>query len=284
MLPNLRTYHRPKTLEEALRLVREPGTVPLGGGTHLLPSRDPAVEAVVDLSGLGLSYIEDKPDRVAIGAMVPLQRLMEDPVLNDLTQGLVRPVVPLAASRNLRGQATVGGMLARGEADHPLLVLLLALDASLTLWAPGRRTVSLESYLAYRGRLLAGGGLITELEIPRPPAGTGLGFAHVGRTPRDRPIVCAAAFLVAEGDLCWEARLALGGVGARPLRAPRAEQSLRGKELSPERLVQAAALAAEPLNPPGDFRGSGEYRREMAGVLARRALAVAKERTKATQA
>jgi len=281
MLPNLRAYHRPETLEEAVRLIRQPGTVPLGGGTHLLPGRDPAVEAVVDLSRLGLSYIEGKPDRVSVGATVPLQRLMESADLVDLTQGWIREVVPLVASRNLREQATVGGMLACGEADHPLLVLLLALDASLTLWAPERRTVGLESFLAYRRRLLTGGGLITELEIPRPVGTVGLGFAHVGRTPKDRPIVCAASFLRLEDGICQEVRLALGGVGNRPLRASRAEQHLKGKEPSVEQVEEAAALAAKPLDPPGDFRGSSEYRRAMAEVLARRALMAAKERAEA---
>ncbi len=281
MLPNLRAYHRPETLEEALRLIRQPGTVPLGGGTHLLPGKDLSVEAVVDLSRLGLSYIEGRPDRVDIGATVTLQQVMESEEVVGLTRGLIREVVPLVTSRNLRGQATVGGMLACGEADHPLLVLLLALDASLTLWAPERRTVGLDSFLAYRNRLLTGGGLITELEIPRPVGTTGLGFAHVGRTPKDRPIVCAAAFLRLEGETCQEARLALGGVADRPLRVSRAEQHLSGKTLHPDRIEEAATLATQSLNPSGDFRGSSEYRRAMARVLARRALLAAKEQAEA---
>lgn len=278
MLPNLRAYHRPETLEEALRLIRQPGTVPLGGGTHLLPGKDPSVEAVVDLSRLGLSYIEGKPDRVSVGATTTLQQVMESEEIAALTQGLIGEVVPLVTSRNLRGQATIGGMLACGEADHPLLVLLLALDASLTLWAPEQQTVDLDRFLAHRPRLLAGGGLITELEIPRPVGAVGLGFAHVGRTPKDRPIVCAAALLRLKEGTCEEVRLALGGVGDRPLRASRAEQHLAGREPSVKRIEEAASLAAEPLDPPSDFRGSNEYRRAMASVLARRALLAAKER------
>ena len=103
----------------------------------------------------------------------------------------------------------------------------------------------------------------------------------MGRTPRDRPIVCAAAYLRLEGKVCQEVRLALGGVGDRPLRASLAERHLVGKEPSAERLEEAATLAAKPLDPPGDFRGSGEYRRAMAEVLARRALMAAKEQVEA---
>lgn len=272
MLPNLQSYHRPNDLEEALRLIRRPGTVVLGGGTHLIPSGDPSVEAVVDLSRLGLSYVRSELEQVRVGAMTSLQQVADAPQMADLTGGLIGQVVRLVAARNLRGQATVGGMLAGGGPEHPLLVLLLALDASLTIWAPEERRVGLDAFLSYRQRLLHEGALITELTVRRAFGPTGLGFAHVGRTPRDRPIVCAAAFLMMEEGSCQEARLALGGVADRPVRASQAEHYLRGQEPTPSRIEEAAGLAAAPLQPPSDFRGSAEYRRQMAGVLARRAL------------
>jgi len=136
MLPNLRVYHRPTTLDEAVRLIRPPAVVPLGGGTVLLPARDPAVEEVVDLSGLGLTYIRAGADGIRIGATTPLQHLLESPSLPDLTGGHIGPVLRLTASRNLRGQATVGGTVASGGPENPFLVLLLALDAGLTVYQP----------------------------------------------------------------------------------------------------------------------------------------------------
>jgi hypothetical protein len=136
MLPNLRAYHRPTTLDEAVRLIRPPAVVPLGGGTVLLPARDPAVEEVVDLSGLGLTYIRAGEDGIRIGATTPLQHLLESPPLADLTGSHIGPVLRLTASRNLRGQATVGGTVASGGPENPFLVLLLALDAGLTVYQP----------------------------------------------------------------------------------------------------------------------------------------------------
>jgi len=275
MLPNLRVYHRPTTLDEAVRLIRPPAVVPLGGGTVLLPARDPAVEEVVDLSGLGLTYIRAGEDGVRIGATTPLQHLLESPPLADLTRSHIGPVLRLTASRNLRGQATVGGTVASGGPENPFLVFLLALDAGLTVYQPEASSLSLAAFLEDRDGLLRRGALIAELSIPNPRASYGLGFAHVGRTPRDRPIVCAAAFLHLDGGVCREVRLALGGVAERPLRARDAEAFLQGRPPTPENIQEAASRAAAPLNPPGDFRGSSEYRRAMAEVLARRALSQA---------
>lgn len=272
MLPNLRAYHRPRSLEEAVRLIRPPVVVPLGGGTVLLPARDPAVEEVVNLSGLGLTYIQAGADGIRIGATTPLQHLLESPLLANLPGSHIGPVLRLTASRNLRGQATVGGTVAAGGPENPLLVLLLALDAHLTVYQPEASYLSLEEFLEGRDDLLRQGVLITELFIPSLSPSCWIGFAHVGRTPRDRPIVCAAAFLHLDGGICREVRLALGGVAERPLRVREAEEFLQGRPPTSENIQEAADRAAALLNPPGDFRGSSEYRRAIAGVLARRAL------------
>lgn len=272
MLPNLRTYHRPATLEEALRLVRPASVVPLSGGTSLIPSGDPAVEAVVDLNGLGLTCICPGEAGISIGATTPLQQLLESDALTQRTHGRIGETIRLTASRNLRGQATVGGTVAASGAENPLLVLLLALTASVVVSAPQEQEMPLDAFLAQRDAILRKGAIITRLRIPPPAAPFSVGFAHVSRTPRDRPIVCAAAVLGLEGGCCREVFLALGGVAERPVRAQAAEDFLRGQTPTPENLREAARRAAEPLSPLADFRGSSEYRRAMAEVLARRAL------------
>ncbi len=281
MLPNLQTYHRPATLEEAIRLIRPPETVPIGGGTSLIPSRDPAVEAVVDLSALGLTYVREEEDGLHLGATTTLQHLMESPALQQRTQGLIAEVARLTASRNLRGQATIGGRVAAGGFEDPMLTLLLALDATVTLYAPEPVQMPLDQFLQGRSGLLRRGGLITELVVPGPKEGLAMGMAFVSRTPRDRPIVCAIVQSAWAEGRCIGTQVALGGVATRPIRAQAAEETLQGQEWSPEVLDRAARLAAEPLNPPGDFRGSSEYRRAMAQVLVHRALREIAEKRKA---
>nr|HID13411.1 hypothetical protein [Anaerolineae bacterium] len=272
MLRNLRTYHRPTDLQEALRLIRQPGTVPLGGGTRLIPSGDASVTAVVDLSRLGLSYIESEMRALCIGATTTLQELVASPDVTDFASGIVREAASLSAARNIRNQATLGGWLASAGPADPLPVVLLALDARLTVWAPEERTVPIGSFLAYRERLLSGDSLITEIALPRAFGAVGYGFERVARTPRDRPIVCAAAFIALHDERCQTARLALGGVADHALRLQQAEQRLAGRTLSEPLIAEVAEIGAQTLDPPGDYLGSSEYRREMAAVLARRAL------------
>lgn len=278
MLSSVKAYHRPTSLREALELVRHAGAVPVGGGTHLMAARDEQVDELVDLQGLGLGYVEAELERVRVGATVTLQQLADAPEMVEATQGLVGPLVRLVAARNICNQATVGGMLATGGGENPLLALLLVLDAALVVYAPEERVLSLDSFLTYRCSVLGEGGLIVELVVPRLFGAAGLGMAHVGRTPADRPIVCALACLIELEGRCRQARLALAGVAERPLRLPKAEALLRGREIEPALWDEAVRVAVEPLSPPGDFRGSSTYRRRMAAVLLRRALAQAASR------
>ncbi len=106
----------------------------------------------------------------------------------------------------------------------------------------------------------------------------GAALERVARTPRDRSIVAAAAAIEADGETCTRARLALSGVATEAMRLLAAERLLEGGRLTPERIAQAAAAVEAAARHPGDHLGSAEYRRTVAGTLARRALAAACER------
>jgi CO/xanthine dehydrogenase FAD-binding subunit len=107
-----------------------------------------------------------------------------------------------------------------------------------------------------------GRGLITQVRVPRPAAGCQGGADRVTRTPSDQPIVAAAALVTPRGI-----RIALGGVAPQPLLIQ------LGGDADLEQVVTAAVA---DLNPPADFRGSAGYRRAMAPVVARRAVAQAR--------
>jgi carbon-monoxide dehydrogenase medium subunit len=126
--------------------------------------------------------------------------------------------------------------------------------------------------LPERGRLLATPALITELVIPRWGDSTGAALEIVSRTPADAPIVAVAAMLAFAGDRVAHARLALAGVAGTVVRLPEIEAMLADQALTPDLIASAAARVPELLHPAGDFRGSAEYRRAMAGVLTQRAL------------
>ncbi len=296
MLLNLRQYFRPSEdgpqdgLALALELLARPDvrTVPLAGGNTLVGSSDPSIEAVVDLQALGLDEISTDLNlgTLSAKAMVTRSRLAalasvalpaSGPASHAYKDTPVR-IIAAGAKRwggsVQRNRATLGGALALAAADDPLVVALLACDARVLLCArDGYHTVPLAEFIPARQALLARPALITDVVVPLPPGRlTGYGLSQVARTPSDRPIVVAAAMLSFSYGICRQARLALGGVAPHPIRLTEVEFLLADQALTPELIASAGRRAAELVEPVGDFRGSAEYRRAMAGVLSERAL------------
>ncbi len=282
MLAHLSEYHRPKTVGTALRLLarQSPRTLPLAGGTWLVAERDPTIEAVVDLSALNLAFVEQRGRRLRLGAMTTLQTLIADQQASSLGHGLLAQAARRSAPRAIRNVATLGGTLVAGGATSEVALALLALNAQVVIRTPSRRVVSLDAFLANRIEYLPSAGLIVEVVVPWPPANMGVALAEVSRTPRDRPIVNAAAFVTRIGHVCRVARLALGGVSTDPVRLPVIEAMLSGSGLDGELLAHITHSILAAINPQSDARASAEYRREMAGVVAVRALREAWEQAR----
>jgi carbon-monoxide dehydrogenase medium subunit len=267
-MPQIKEYHRPQTLDDALALLqRDETTVPLAGGTELVPSRAPHVQSVVDLQALGLDELSIEGFHIHIGAMVPLQRLVE----SRATGELLAESAHLEGPATYRNAATVGGIIATGDSLSHVLIALLALDAEVHLRLPDPATVSLDRILDAPRKFLEG-GLITGVTALSADGAPGTAMTRVARTPRDKPIVAVAVRVMREGDLCGGARIALAGVADRPIRAYEAEDQLKGQPFDKGFVDVAVTAVVQHLNPPSDFKGSGEYRREMAAVLTRRAL------------
>ena len=72
-----------------------------------------------------------------------------------------------------------------------------------------------------------------------------------------------------------EARL---DVGLTPIKATKAEASLKGKAPDEATIKRAAELAAEAAEPSADLRGSVEYKKDLVRILTTRALRKAVER------
>lgn len=262
----VKAYHRPHTLEEALRLLHSEDALPLAGGQQLLAAERHAAHAVVDLQALGLDRIETERERLKIGAMVRLQQLVEAPHGSPFLAEAAHRDGPLT----YRNAATVGGTIATHDPLSCLLLGLLVLDAEVEVQRhDGTLVVALDQLVTDPAHWLQR-GLVTAVTV-RPQVG-GTAMAVVARTPRDRPTVAVAARVVRRGDQCAEVRLAWGGVAAYPLRAYAVEQALSGQTLEDARIEAAVAPAIAALQPRSDFRGSAEYRRAMIGVLTRRAL------------
>ncbi len=173
---------------------------------------------------------------------------------------------PAVASCNKRapgsGCAAVGGAARMhailGASEHcialhasDLCVPLVALDAVAHIQGPrAQRSVPLtEFYLPPGDRpdvenVLEHGELVTGIEIPLLPAGTRSGYLKVrDRASYEFALTSAAVALAADGGVITHARVALGGVGTIPWRAPQAEAVLRGAPVDAQ-TFRAAADAA----------------------------------------
>jgi CO/xanthine dehydrogenase FAD-binding subunit len=277
---NVKEIYRPATVDEAIALLRRapPRPVVLSGGTWLTgdAAGDVSAETALDISRLGLDRVAAEGNRVLLGAAVTLQALVEGPAaLAGTSAGAVLAATARAmAAVNIRNRATLGGSLVTADGPSPLATALLACDAELVVHTDQARAIALGAFLDYRGRILADGALITGVWITLPAPDVRFAYRRVARTPSDYPIVCAVARCAIKDGVAGSVRAAVGGAAPTPIRLTALELGLEKKRLS-EHLERELAAAVAALRPPGDWLGSAEYRREMAGVLVNRALAAA---------
>lgn len=258
-------YYRPQSIDEALRLLAQPRTVPLAGGTQLLASEAGLDEAVVDLQSLGLDGIDVRDGALHVGAMVTLSdlaRYLTKEYVGHGLAALLQNGIQRAGPNTYRNAATLGGITASRLPDSELLAALLVLDTRVHFAQNNQPPLELAAYLMAEE---TPPGLITALAIPwRDGRGAS---ERVARTPADYPIVSITAWRPAG----QAPRLAATGIATRPLRLAAVEVLLTGA-LTAEALGAAAAAAQATAVHPGDFRGSADYRAEMTAVLTRRVL------------
>lgn len=235
-------YWRPLSVEQAFELLDRPGAVVLGGGTKLHTQPLDAAVEVVDLQALRLDgIVPGERDTLSIGSMAALQQVAD----SEHVPAVVREAARREQPSTLRSQATVGGAVATGDPESELLAVLLVHEA----------VVHLDAGFGVEERPLA--DVLAALPLPTRTIILGVTIATSGaaavsrtaRTPADKPIVVAAGRR--SGAV---RRIALAGVAPRPILAD----------------------SVDGLDPTGDFRGSGEYRRALAAIhLARVAEAIA---------
>lgn len=269
---NLIEICHPESIEDALTLLARssPHTVALAGGTELVGQADPSVEAVVDLSQLGLDAVRLDDDGLRIGAMVTLESLAGSEATRRFAGGALARAAHSATSSLLRRQATLGGAVVTGQASE-LLALLLALGAAAVVYAPVASTMPLAALCR---RLPEEPWLLTEVVIPRRSR-LGVSAHCVRRTPGDAPLVAVAAALTLNDGVAESVGAAVAGAGMSPTTLGAAEAALAGQVLSNRTIETAVEAAVDGVSPASDHRASAEYRAHVIGVLLRRALAEA---------
>jgi CO/xanthine dehydrogenase FAD-binding subunit len=187
---------------------------------------------------------------------------------------LFRRTLTGVLSWQMRDETLVRRVLTSPRAAPQWVAALLAMGATVVLEGEdGEREVALEALV---GREVRGRVIALRVQPERP--GLRWGEARVARTPADEPIVTAVAVVDLEGDAVRQARVALTGVWPEPVRLAQAPARLVGGPLEEARIRAVAEAVEKEVAPRGDFLGSREYRRAMAGVLTRRALEQCREK------
>ena len=280
-------YLAPTSVGEAIAALQEfDGEAKiLAGGQSLMPMLNMRLARpglVVDLRRVAdLDYIDEREGRLAIGAMTT-KRTVERSAAVQTGQPLLHAATVSIGHPQIRNRGTVGGSMAQADPAAEYPAMAVALQATLTVGGPGgERTLDAEDFfVTYLTTALEPGEVLTELNVPVFDTKNGWGFSEIARRHGDFAMAGAAVTLTLDDNgCCAEPRIALFGVGATPVRPRTTEDSIRGQRPS-EALCQAAGkqVSEEIDEPLSDVHASADYRRNLAGVMARRALADAMRR------
>jgi carbon-monoxide dehydrogenase medium subunit len=274
-------YFEPATLDEAVALLRgcKGKASLLAGGTDLLVQikehvRQP--DHVIDIKKIpGMDELEyDERNGLRIGALVTTREVETSPVVRRHYAGLAKAVTDFA-SIQVRNRATVVGNVCRASPSADSLPPLIADGASVRIHGPkGVRTAELDGFFTGPGRTaLEPDEIITHVLVPPPRPHTGKVYIkHGRRIQMELATVGVAVSLTLDNGVCSHARIALAAVAPTPIRALRAETLLLNTRLDAATIADAAHAAKEEARPISDVRGSDAYRRQMVGVLTRRAI------------
>jgi carbon-monoxide dehydrogenase medium subunit len=270
-------YLRPDTAEGVLDALAEYGDEAklLAGGQSLVPLlnfRLARPSVLIDLELVdALRGTERREDSFVVGAMT---RQSEAERSQDLRSRcpLVGQALALVGHLQIRNRGTVGGSVAHADPAAELPAVALALDAELVLRSSsGDRSVpAAEFFVGPFTTALRPDELLTHVRFPNT-GGARTTFLELARRSGDFALagVCAID-RGARGSA--DVALAGIGVGGSPVRLSTAEEAVRGRELTDEVIGEAAEAASAAVDPPSDIHADGAYRRELLGVLVRRAL------------
>ncbi|MDP6953235.1 MAG: xanthine dehydrogenase family protein subunit M [Alphaproteobacteria bacterium] len=280
-------YEAPRDLKQAVALLNEAGgdARVLAGGTDLLVQMRAGMVRpglIVDVKHIEeMCGISEDNGEFRVGAAVSGAAMGEYAALCAAWPGVVEGT-ELIGSTQIQGRASPGGNLCNASPAADSVPAMVAAGAICTVVGPnGSRDVAVEDIPTGPGQTsLAAGELVVDFRLPaRPENSSDAYLRFIPRTEMDIAVVGAGVSLSLDGSgNVSAARVALGAVAPTVLRVDAAAEAIVGTSLDDAALDALAAAASAACNPIDDKRGTAEYRIQVAGVLARRAALIAKER------
>jgi CO/xanthine dehydrogenase FAD-binding subunit len=253
----------------------------IAGGQELMPHVNhgrlmPAV--YVDIGALGeLRGIGTDGEAISIGALTVHRELQRDPLVQRTLPLLAHAAAQVGGGWQVQNRGTVGGNLISMHPLYDLCSPLLALGAEVeTVSASATRRVSLATLLQETKHGLGTTSLLRRLLVKPIAPATGWSYQKLKITEGAYGSANAAAIVAVDGARITALRLVIGAVQERPIDASAALRGLVGQAWDEKAAREAenacSALVVQPLD---DQQGDASWRRAMAGVLARRAVAAA---------
>lgn len=277
-------YERPDTIEDATALLAgaEANSFVLAGGTDLLVRMQNDTfdaDLIVDIKAIsGMDAVTETDDGFVIGAAVPAAALSENSALVAAWPGLVE-AANLIGSTQIQGRCTIVGNLCNASPAADSVPALVAVDALARVAGPsGTRDIPVIDIPTAPGKTsLAKGEIIEAVVLRKPAPNSGDAYLRfIPRTEMDIAVVGVGVNLTLdEGGTVTAARIALGAVAPTVVLVEEAAKAVIGTKLETEALEALAAACSDASNPIDDKRGTVAFRKQVAGVLARRAAQTA---------
>jgi aerobic carbon-monoxide dehydrogenase medium subunit len=283
MIPARFVYERAESVDQAVELLgsREDAKL-IAGGHSILPLmklRFARPSLLVDIGRIDeLSGVRDAGDRIAIGAGTRHHDLNHDPLVHEHCP-ILSWTAGLIGDPQVRHRGTIGGSIAHGHPASDLPTVLVALDAELVVRGPGgeRAMPAVDFCRGLFDVALGPQDVLMELRVPKLDPDVGWSYVKFARRAQDWATVGVAALVYRSNGTIGEAKIALTNMGPVPMRAPAAEERLAGAPRdagtdTEYAVAEAAAVVDRGTEPPSDVSASPEFRRELARVIAKRAL------------
>jgi carbon-monoxide dehydrogenase medium subunit len=287
-IPALELHHA-TSYEDAVALLSRysPDVRLLAGGTDVLidlKNNGSSVNHLVTLERIeSMHGIAEEADGLRIGALTTISEIDESPSISGAYE-ILRDATSQMATHQIRNTATIGGNIAGANPCADLPPALIVLNAMTTLISgQGPRQVPLHDLITGpRETAVAQDELLAAILLPRPPPRFGAAYARFGlRNGNAIAVATVAASLILDDDgAVHNVHVAMGAVAPRPIKVDAANLWLEGRKLNGDSFDEVARAAIEATQPISDLRASAEYRRELVGVLTKRALMTAEERAK----
>ena len=278
-------FHKPTRLDEALVLIDKYQTngLLMVGGTEIIPNLKALVmtpDHIISLKYIPeFHYIRYTPgEGLHIGPSTTLTKIENNKDVQNVYPSLSQAIHKMSNTAMLNVSTLTGNIcfaIPSADTAAPLLTLNAVL---LVKSVDGERKVPIgELFAGVRKTTLAKNEIVTDIFIPDPEKGAVMVYyKNSCRKAQDLAIAGVAIYVVMNGEICKEARIALSAVAIVPKRTPDTESMLSGKVLTPQLIERASQHASmNQCKPISDIRSSSDYRRELIRLSVRDGLMLA---------